>query len=316
MLDQLPDELISAILTDVQHVDFKSHSLVSYRLRGVVLPFLFRSLKFNCPAEYDGQGAPLPLLVDSEPILSQVHELTLCGRQQLAPGCFGKEPTLEAYPILSYMLSLPFPNLRRLSLDTLPLDGTFLQFLVNLATKRDTKMDIIRCQLCVDTSPASTFELRITTLIALRRMDEGMATIPQGTMYDIISASSCHLRRLSLDSEFLDPIDRLLQIKFKSLRIFELYQCPMIQYGITPLFLSKLLRHLGSLEKLVLSPRLILDPEALLEGASEPPLYDILDASCQACHILLPDNVVTALYCRPPDVRWEPNHNRAIVPMI
>jgi hypothetical protein len=102
MLDQLPDELISAIVKDLKHVDLKSLSLVSYRLRGVILPFLFRSLKFNRPAEYDGQGAPLQLqdLVDSEHILFQVHELTLCGGQQLSSPCFGKEPTLAAYPVI------------------------------------------------------------------------------------------------------------------------------------------------------------------------------------------------------------------------
>jgi hypothetical protein len=167
MLNQLPDELISAIVTDLQHVDLKSLSLVSYRLRGVVLPFLFRSLKFNCPAEYGGQGAPLQQLqglADSEPILSQVRELTLCGEEESIYACVGRKPTLEAYPFISYMLSLPFPNLRRISFATLLLDGVFLQFLVNLSTRKDTELDIIRCQLCVDTSPASAFELRITTL--------------------------------------------------------------------------------------------------------------------------------------------------------
>jgi hypothetical protein len=221
------------------------------------------------------------------------------------------------------MLSLPFPNLRRISLATLPLDDIFLQFLVNLTTRRDTELDIIRCQLCVDTSSASAFDLRITTLsTTYPRTDEETAIIPQGTLSDIISASSCHLRCLSLDSEFLDPIDRLLQIKFKSLQIFKLYQNQLIPERkiIPPLTLSKLLRHLGSLDKLVLSPQLMLDPEALLEGASEPLLYDILDISCQACHILLPNNVVTALYCRCPFVDYHADdhadHNRAIVPMI
>jgi hypothetical protein len=324
MLNQLPDELISAIVTDLQHVDLKSLSLVSYRLRGVVLPFLFRSLKFNCPAEYGGQGAPLQQLqglADSEPILSQVRELTLCGEEESIYACVGRKPTLEAYPFISYMLSLPFPNLRRISFTTLLLDGVFLQFLVNLATRRDTELDIIGCQLCVDTSPASTFKLRITTLTTERICtDEERDIIPQGTVYDIISASSCHLRRLSLASHFRDSIDWLLQTEFKSLRIFELDQWATVQYGIAPLSLSKLLRHLGSLEKLVLSSQLTLDPEALLEGASGPPLYDIIVASCQACHILLPNNVVTSLYCRPPVVDWQrdnnADHKRAIVPMI
>jgi hypothetical protein len=319
MLDQLPDELISAIVTDLQCVGLKSLSLVSHRLRGIVVPFLFRSLKFDWQAEKDdGQNAPLQLqdLAVSKPLLSQVHEVTLWGGAPWGPSCFGCKPTLAAYSVVSYLLSLPFSNLRRLSFATIPLYGSLLPLLFKLATRRDTELNMIRCQLCHDTSPASAFELRITTLTATGPRMSERPLFPKGSLYHIISASSFHLRCLSLDSQFVDPIDRLLQIKFKALRIFQLYQDPLMPSRIAPLTLSKLLRHLGSLDKLALSPQLTLDPEALLEGASEPPLYDILDVSCQACRILLPDNVVTTLYCRPPDLRCGLDHNRAIIPMI
>ena len=47
MLNQLPNETIGKLVANLLHVDLKRLSLVSYRIRAITLPFLFRSLVFS-----------------------------------------------------------------------------------------------------------------------------------------------------------------------------------------------------------------------------------------------------------------------------
>ena len=60
MLNQLSNETISKIVPNLLHVDLKRFFLVSYRIRAITVPFLFRSLVFICPEGYNGQKIPSP----------------------------------------------------------------------------------------------------------------------------------------------------------------------------------------------------------------------------------------------------------------
>jgi hypothetical protein len=309
MLDPLPDETIGGIVVDLPHVDLNTVSLVSYRLRAIALPFLFRSLKLTYPKGYDGQKilSQLNGLAKNKPILSQVRELIFaCPRYPFALVDYAsskKEPMLTAYTVAPHVLSLPFPNLRQVSLIDLPLDNAFLVALINLATRREIELNMKDCQRSDDASPISAFELRIVSLTATPDARHGRVLgTHQSAIYHLIPASSCHVHHLSLGPEIGDIINRLLQTKFNSLRSLELRGSHEETSGTFPSTLSKLLRHLGSLNKLRLSAVMTVDPEILFQGASDPPHYNFLAASYQTCRILLPNNAVTTLHC--PAVRY------------
>ena len=304
MLDRLPIEMISTIVANLLHVDLKSLSLVSYRLRAITLPFLFRTLKFTRPAAYDDQETLFRLksLATNETILCQVHRVTISGehRSSTYTRRFEKKREFPACTVTPYMLSLPFPNLRRLWLADLSLDNTFLLALIDLATRRDVELSITRCQLSIDVTLVSALELHIVAFAATREIRScgDVARIQANNIYHIISASSRHLRHLNLASQLLDLIDRLLQVKFDSLQILQLYESLMGISRIPPSTLSKFLRQLGPLDKLILSPTMRVVPEILFDGVSKPPKYNSLEASYQVCRILLPNNTVASLCCR------------------
>ena len=73
-----------------------------------------------------------------------------------------------ALTVTPYTLLLPLPNLHRLSLDNIPLDNAFLLALVYLARRRDIELYLKRCQVFIDTTPVSAFELRVVTFAAMR----------------------------------------------------------------------------------------------------------------------------------------------------
>lgn len=304
MLDQLPSDTLGKVIANLLHVDLKSLSLVSYRLRAITLPFLFRSPIFICPDGHDGQEALLRLkgLAARKPILPLVHRLTISGKPLsstfLRPPPLDRRRPLMAYTVTPYIISLPFPNLRRLSLNDLPLDNAFLLALIDLATRKEIELYLTRCRISIDPRPITAFELRIVTFAAMRGVVSDSIGSHRDIVYNIISASSRHLRTLGLCSDLLDPIDRLLQIKFDSLRILQLHGAPIHTGRIFSSTLSKVLRHLGSLDKLILWQGLMVDPEILFEGAPDPPHYNSLDASYQVCRMLVPNNTVTSLHCR------------------
>jgi hypothetical protein len=107
---------------------------------------------------------------------------------------------LPAYTVAPHvLLLLQFPDLYRVSLAD-PLDNAFLMALSNLATRREIELNITHCHLAVDVSSVSAFELRIATLTAMRDARDVLRTY-QGSIYQVTSASSCHLHYLSLGSE-------------------------------------------------------------------------------------------------------------------
>ena len=112
------------------------------------------------------------------------------------------------------------PNLHRLSLDNIPLDNLAL---VYLARRRDIELCLTRCQVFIDTTPVSAFELRI---------------VPLTRILYTISTSSRHLRHLRLGSQLLNLIDRRLPIKFDSLHILQLEGPPEYTSRIFPSILS------------------------------------------------------------------------------
>ena len=73
----------------------------------------------------------------------------------------------------------------------------------------------------------------------------------ENAIYHIISASPRHPRHLGLGSQLLNLIDRLLLIKFDSLRILQLEGPPEYTSRSLPLTLSKFLRRLGPLDNLI-----------------------------------------------------------------
>jgi hypothetical protein len=304
MLDQLPNELIRTTVSNLLHVDLKSLSLVSHWLRGITLPFLFRSLEFTHLTDCDDQDTHLRLtgLAASKTIHPYVHAVKISGEHRsntdLSPPPFDMERTLAVSTITPYTLFLLFPNLRDLWLDV-PLDNTNILALVNLATRVDIELFITRCQMIIDVAPVSAFELRIVSLYAARDFEpySDALRVHASNIYHIISASSRHLRHLALGLKLFDIIDRLLQIKFDSLHILQLDEQPTDTIRVSPSTLSKFLRQLGPLDKLILSPSMMVDPEILFEGASEPPHYNSLEASYQVCRILLPNNTVASLRC-------------------
>ena len=81
MLNQLPNETISKIVANLLHVDLKRLSLVSYRIRAITLPFLFRSLVFICPEGYYGKKTLLRLkgLATCNSVPPLVHRVTMYG---------------------------------------------------------------------------------------------------------------------------------------------------------------------------------------------------------------------------------------------
>ena len=277
MLNQLPNETISKIVANLLHVDLNRLSLVSYRIRAITLPFLFRSLVFICPEGYYGKKTLLRLkgLAASNSVLPLVHRVTMSGSIRhtfLSPPPFDQYRPLMALTVAPYTLLLPLPNLHHLSLDNLPLDSAFLLALVNLARRRDIELYLTCCQVFIDTTPVLTSRLRIVTFAATREdiYDDAPGT-NEDTIYHIISASSHHLRHLGLGSQLLNLIDRLLPTKFDSLRILQLEWPPKYTNRIFPSTLSKFLRRLGPLDNLILSPGLMVDPEIFLKGASGPP---------------------------------------------
>ena len=94
--------------------------------------------------------------------------------------------------------------------------------LVNLARRRDIELYLTRYQVFIDTTPVSAFELRIITFAAMREnIYDDVPGTNEDIIYHIISASSRHIRHLGLGSQLLNLIDRLLPIKFDSLRILQ-----------------------------------------------------------------------------------------------
>ena len=84
-------------------------------------------------------------------------------------------------------------------------------------------------------TPVSAFELPVVTFAAMReKIYDGVPGINKDTIYHIISTSSRHLHHLGLGSQLFDLIDRLLPIKFDSLRILQLEGPPEYTSRIYP----------------------------------------------------------------------------------
>ena len=126
---------------------------------------------------------------------------------------------------------------------------------------------------------------------------DGVPGISEDTIYYIISTSSRHLRHLGLGSQLLNLIERLLPIKFDSLRILQPEGPPKYTSRILPSALSKFLRRMGPLHNLILLPGLMGDSEIFWKGASGPPHYNFIEASYYVCRILVPNNTVAVEFC-------------------
>ena len=171
MLNQLPNEMIGKIVANLPHVDLKRLSLVSYRICAITLPFLFHSLMFICPKGYHGKKTLLRLkgLAASNSVLPLVHRVTMSGsihHMFLSPPPFNQSQPLMALTVTPYTLLLPLPNLHCLLLDNILLDNAFLLAHVNLARRRDIELYLTHCQVFIDTTPVSAFELHVVTFAA------------------------------------------------------------------------------------------------------------------------------------------------------
>ena len=115
------------------------------------------------PLQQNAQG-----LAASKPVLPLVHRVTMPGsicHMFLSPPPFNQYQPLMALTVTPYTLLVLLPNLYHLSLDNILVDNAFHLALVNLARRRDIELYLTCCQVFIDTTPVSAFELRIVTSV-------------------------------------------------------------------------------------------------------------------------------------------------------